>query len=42
MGEKAAELLLRRIQGETAAKTIVFKPTLVVRRSTAAPERSRG
>ena len=41
MGEKAAELLLRRIQGETAAKTIVFKPTLVVRRSTAAPERSR-
>ena len=41
MGEKAAELLLQRIQGETAAKTIVFKPTLVVRRSTAAPERSR-
>ena len=41
MGEKAAELLLRRSQGDTAAQTIVFKPTLVVRRSTAAPERSR-
>jgi LacI family transcriptional regulator, galactose operon repressor len=38
MGKKAAELLLQRIQGKTAPKTIVFKPALVVRRSTAAPE----
>ena len=38
MGKKAAELLLQRIQGETAPKTIVFQPALVVRRSTAAPE----
>ena len=38
MGKKAAELLLQRIQGETAPQTIVFQPALVVRRSTAAPE----
>ncbi len=41
MGKKAAELLLGRIRGETAAKTVVFEPELVVRRSTAAPKRER-
>jgi DNA-binding LacI/PurR family transcriptional regulator len=41
MGKKAAELLLGRIRGETAAKTVVFEPELVVRRSTAGPKRER-
>ena len=41
MGKKAAELLLGRIRGATAAKTVVFEPELVVRRSTAAPKRER-
>jgi DNA-binding LacI/PurR family transcriptional regulator len=39
MGKKAAELLLGRIRGEKAAKTVVFEPSLVVRRSTAAPKK---
>jgi DNA-binding LacI/PurR family transcriptional regulator len=48
MGQKAAELLLGRLRGERLAKTVVFEPQLVVRRSTAAPSeevknsRSRG
>jgi LacI family transcriptional regulator len=39
MGEKAAELLLGRLHGEKLAKTVMFKPELVVRRSTASPRR---
>jgi LacI family transcriptional regulator len=39
MGKKAAELLLGRIGGNTELRTIVFKPELIVRRSTAAPKR---
>ena len=37
MGKKAAELLLGRIGGNTEPRTIVFKPELIVRRSTAPP-----
>jgi LacI family transcriptional regulator len=37
MGQKAAELLLGRLRGERLAKTVVFEPQLVVRRSSAAP-----
>jgi LacI family transcriptional regulator len=39
MGKKAAELLLGRIGGNTEIRTIVFKPELIVRRSTADPKR---
>jgi len=39
MGEKAAELLLGRLRGEKQANTVVFKPELIIRRSTAAPKR---
>jgi DNA-binding LacI/PurR family transcriptional regulator len=39
MGKKAAELLLGRIGGITAPRTIVFKPELIVRRSTAPPSK---
>ena len=39
MGKKAADLLLGRIRGETATKTVVFEPALVVRSSTAVPKR---
>ena len=39
MGQKAAELLLARLRGERRAKTVMFEPQLVVRRSTAAPKR---
>ena len=37
MGQKAAELLLGRLKGERDAKTVVFKPELIIRRSTAPP-----
>jgi DNA-binding LacI/PurR family transcriptional regulator len=37
MGQKAAELLLGRLRGARLAKTVVFEPQLIVRRSTAAP-----
>ncbi len=37
MGQKAAELLLGRLKGEREAKTVVFKPELIIRRSTAPP-----
>jgi len=37
MGQKAAELLLGRLRGESVANTVVFEPRLVVRRSTAVP-----
>jgi DNA-binding LacI/PurR family transcriptional regulator len=39
MGQKAAELLLRRLRGGKDANTVVFKPELIVRGSTAAPKR---
>ncbi len=41
MGKKAAELLLARIRGHSAAKTVVFEPELIVRCSTAVPRRNR-
>ncbi len=37
MGQKAAELLLGRLRGERNAKIVMFKPELIVRRSTAPP-----
>jgi LacI family transcriptional regulator len=37
MGQKAAELLLGRLRGERDAKTVIFKPELIIRSSTAAP-----
>jgi DNA-binding LacI/PurR family transcriptional regulator len=40
MGQKAAELLLGRLQGERRANTVVFEPELIVRRSTCPPRRS--
>ncbi len=40
MGQKAAELLLARLRGETIAKMVMFEPQLIVRRSTATPKRS--
>jgi LacI family transcriptional regulator len=40
MGQKAAELLLGRLQGERQADTVIFKPELIIRRSTAAPKRA--
>jgi LacI family transcriptional regulator len=40
MGQKAAELLLGRLQGERQANTVIFKPELIIRRSTAAPKRA--
>ena len=39
MGQKAAELLLARLRGETIAKMVMFEPQLIVRRSTATPKR---
>jgi LacI family transcriptional regulator len=41
MGQKAAELLLGRLRGERHANTVIFKPELIIRRSTAPPKRSR-
>lgn len=38
MGQKAAELLLGRLQGERRANTVVFEPELIVRGSTCAPK----
>ena len=40
MGQKAAELLLGRLQGERRANTVVFEPELIVRGSTCPPRRS--
>ena len=40
MGQKAAELLLGRLHGERRANTVMFKPELIVRRSTCPPKRS--
>lgn len=39
MGQKAADLLLGRLQGEREADTVVFKPELIIRCSTTAPKR---
>jgi DNA-binding LacI/PurR family transcriptional regulator len=39
MGQKAAELLFCRLRGGKEANTVVFKPELIVRGSTAAPKR---
>jgi len=38
MGEKAAQLLLTRLQGRAAPQTVVFEPQLIVRRSAASPK----
>ena len=38
MGQKAAQLVLARLRGSTTAQNIVFKPELIVRRSTASPK----
>jgi LacI family transcriptional regulator len=38
MGQKAAQLLLTRLNGRATAQTIVFTPELIVRRSAAAPK----
>ncbi len=38
MGQKAAELLLGRLQGERRANTVMFEPELIVRRSTCRAE----
>jgi LacI family transcriptional regulator len=40
MGQKAAELLLGRLKGEKESTTVMFKPELIIRGSTAAPRRS--
>jgi DNA-binding LacI/PurR family transcriptional regulator len=37
MGQKAAELLLGRLNGEKESTTVMFKPELIIRGSTAAP-----
>src|SRR5262245_13244421 len=37
MGEKAAQLLLTRLDGRETAQTVVFEPELIVRRSSAEP-----
>jgi DNA-binding LacI/PurR family transcriptional regulator len=37
MGQKAAQLLLARLNGSRVVQNIVFKPELIVRRSSAAP-----
>jgi DNA-binding LacI/PurR family transcriptional regulator len=37
MGQKAAQLLLARLHGSTTVQSVVFKPELIVRRSSAAP-----
>jgi DNA-binding LacI/PurR family transcriptional regulator len=40
MGQKAAELLLGRLKGEQESTTVMFKPELIIRGSTAAPRRT--
>src|SRR5580698_4167863 len=40
MGQKAAELLLGRLRGERESATVMFKPELIIRGSTAAPRRT--
>jgi LacI family transcriptional regulator len=40
MGQKAAELLLGRLRGQRESTTVMFKPELIIRGSTAAPRRS--
>jgi len=40
MGQKAAELLLGRLKGERESTTVMFKPELIIRGSTAAPRRA--